>query len=89
MKLTYTARAMKDLVRLREFIRKKNPQAAQRASRQLIKNIESLVDHPQMGTSLSELGDFRELVAHEYIVRYRLVLDEIVILNVWHEREDR
>jgi len=89
MKLTYTERAVRDLVRLRDFIRKKNPQAAQNASRQLQKNIKALIDHPKLGTALSDLGEFRELVAHDYIVRYRIVQDEIVILKVWHEREDR
>ena len=89
MKVTYTERAGRDLIRLRDFIRKKNPQAAQIVSRQLIKNIQSLVDLPQMGTPVEELDDFRELVARDYIVRYRVLSDEIVILNIWHGKEDR
>ena len=89
MKVTYTERAGRDLIRLRDFIRKKNPQAAQIVSRQLIKNIQSLVDLPQMGPPVEELDDFRELVARDYIVRYRVLSDEIVILNIWHGKEDR
>jgi addiction module RelE/StbE family toxin len=89
MKVAYTARAGRDFIRLRDFIRKKNPQAAQKASRQLKKNIDALVSQPQMGTPVKELEDFRELVARDYIVRYRVLSDEIVILNIWHGKEDR
>ena len=89
MKITYTERAGRDFVRLREFIRQKNPQAAQKASRQLKANTQALVDHPKMGTSINELEAFRELVARDYVVRYRVLSDEIVILNIWHGKEDR
>ncbi len=83
MKATYTARAGRD------FIRKKNPQAAQKASRQLKKSIQTLIDQPQMGMPVEEHEDFRELVARDYIVRYRVLPDEIVILNIWNGKEDR
>jgi toxin ParE1/3/4 len=89
MKITYTERAGRNFVRLREFIRQKNPQAAQKASRQLKANIQALVGHPKMGTSINELEAFRELVARDYIVRYRVLSDEIVILNIWHGKENR
>lgn len=88
MKLTFTNRAGRDLARLREFLNQKNPQAARRASQQLSENIRSLLKHPKLGTALTVPGDYRELVARDYIVRYRLVENEIVILNVWHGRED-
>jgi plasmid stabilization system protein ParE len=35
------------------------------------------------------LEDFRELVARDYIVRYRLLPSEIVIVKIWHGKEDR
>ncbi len=89
MKLTYTRHAGRDLARLYDFILQKNPQAARKASRQLKKNIESLIEQPLMGTAVPELEEFRELVAHDYIVRYRILPDEIVILNAWHVKEDR
>ena len=89
MKVTYTARAGRDFARLRDFLRKKNPQAAQKASRQLKKNIQVLIDQPQMGTPVEELENFRELVARDYVVRYRVLSDEIAVLNIWHGKEDR
>lgn len=89
MKVTYTARAGRDFTRLRDFIRKNNPQAAQKVSRQLKKNIQALVEQPQMGIPVEALEDFRELIARGYIVRYRVLPDEIVILNIWHGKEKR
>ncbi len=89
MKVTYTAHAGRDLLRLRDFIRQKNPQAANKSSRQLQKNIQSLVNQPQMGTAVEGLESFYELVAHDYIIRYRVLPDEIAILNIWHRKEDR
>lgn len=85
MIVTYTERARRDLVRLREFIQAKNPTAAANASRQLKQNIDALIDQPFLGSIIEELEDFRELVARNYIVRYRVFPDEIVILNIWHE----
>ncbi len=89
MKVTFTARAGRDFARLREFILKKSPQAAQKASMQLKTNIQTLVDHPNMGASVEELEGFRELIARDYVVRYRVLPDEIVILNIWHGKEYR
>lgn len=89
MKLSFTASAGRDLLRLRDFIEPKNPQAAQKASSQLMKNIQTLVDQPNMGVPVEGLEDFRELVARDYIVRYRLLPSEIVIVKIWHGKEDR
>jgi len=89
MKLRYTPTAARDLLRLRRFTAKNNPLAAQKASQQLRKNIQHLLGHPELGSGRSELGDVRELIAREYIIRYKMAEQEIVILNIWHEKEDR
>ncbi|TNC79764.1 MAG: type II toxin-antitoxin system RelE/ParE family toxin [Oleiphilus sp.] len=89
MKLTFTVTAIRDLLRLREFIENKNPQAAMKASALLKQNIQSLVQQPKLGIPIEGLDEYRELVAREYIVRYRVLKKEIVILKIWHGREDR
>lgn len=89
MRLIYTARAGRDLVRLREFIRKNNPCAAEQASHKLQKSILSLVDQPSQGRCVEGLEGFRELVTRCYVVRYRVLPDELVILNIWHSKEAR
>ncbi len=88
MKLTYTVRAGRDYLRLREFIKKKNPAAARRISKQLRKTIQRLVDQSNLGVPVEELDGFRELIARDYTVRYRIIGEEIVILKIWHHKEN-
>lgn len=49
MKLIYSADAIEDLVRLREFIEMYNPAAASRIANELIERIEQLRVFPEMG----------------------------------------
>ena len=76
-------------MRLREFIAEKNPAAARRISQRLLTSIKRLVDKPQIGVTIDELPDTRDLIIGDYIVRYILIEDEIYILRIWHGREHR
>lgn len=89
MKLDFTRSALRDLKRLREFIAIKNPTAARRISQQLKQSINRLVDQPLLGHPMEELPDVRELVAGDYLARYIVLDDRILILRVWHTKEDR
>jgi len=89
MRLVFTATASRDLMRLREFIAKKNPLAARKYSQQLIKQINSLLKQPQSGKAAEEALDVRELVARDYIVRYQLTEKQLIILKIWHKKELR
>ena len=89
MKLLFTHSAQRDLLRLREFIAEKNPGAAGRVSRRLLKVIRRLADQPRMGVTIEELPDTRDLIVGDYIVRYLVIADEIYILRIWHCREHR
>lgn len=46
MRLIYSAEALDDLVRLRDFIAEHNPQAAARIAQQLLQRIEHLRNFP-------------------------------------------
>ncbi len=87
MKLQLTQCTQQDLVRLREFIAIKNPQAAKRYSQRLKKHISKLLDHPAMGHPVEELPGVRELVAGDYVVRYIVLNDELTVLRIWHGKE--
>jgi len=54
MIITYTPEAIGDLVRLREFIESKNPQAAQRIANALRKGIKQLKTFPLIGTAVDD-----------------------------------
>lgn len=94
MKLIVSRAALVDLERLRDFLSDKNPDAAHRAIAVLMAAMESLDVSPDRGRP-SRVAGARELIvpfgSSAYIVRYahREQTSEILILRIWHGREDR
>jgi len=89
MKLEFSESAVQDLIRLREFIAVHNPKAAERTSLRLRQAIAKLVLHPDIGRSIPEFENVRELVAGDYVVRYLRLEDGIFVLRIWHGKEFR
>ncbi len=89
MELVFSQSAQKDLVRLRQFIAKHNPQAVRSVSQQLIRSITLLVKQPEMGMDLPELPGVQQLVTGNYIVRYTLMQEKVIVLRIWHGKENR
>ena len=94
MKLTVSHSAVADLDRLHEFLVEKDGSAAQRAAGTIDDAVRSLTDFPQRGRPSGIVG-VRELIVpfgqSAYVVRYAYLAsrDEIVILRIWHGREQR
>lgn len=90
--LVWSPAARRDLVRLRQFIEPHNPAAARRAASALRKAGDLLREQPGIGKRI-EGRDDRELIVpfgkRAYLLRYRLHEDTIVILRIWHGREER
>ncbi len=89
MKLQFTHSAQRDLIRLREFIASKNPQAAKRVSQRLKQSILRLTDQPEIGINVEELPGVQDLIGGDYLVRYAVLENEIYILRIWHGKGDR
>ena len=89
MKLEFSASAVRDLIRLREFIAVHNPKAAERISLRLRQAIAKLVLHPNIGRPVPDLENVRELVAGDYVVRYLQLENVIFVLRIWHGKEFR
>lgn len=89
MILQFTDSARRDLIRLREFIAEKNPQAAQRISLRLRQSIRRLEEQPDMGINVTEIPGVQDLLTGNYIVRYTVLNDAVYILRIWHEKEAR
>lgn len=92
MKLIYSELALKDLRRLREFVAEHNPDLANEIALNIIQRIEKLVDFPLLGVPVRLAPDpdtVRDLIYDDYIVRYSCHSRMIVILRLWHQREDR
>lgn len=88
-RLRFTASATRDLRRLRDFIAEHDPAAAARVSKRLGRTIRLLRDQPALGKSVEELAEVRQLVVSDYVVRYTVRGDSVVVLRVWHGRESR
>ena len=89
VKLEFTEQALDDLIRLREFIAEKNPAAAERVSQQLIESIQRLTEQPEIGHRVESLPGVQEWIAREYVVHYLVLNEALIVLQIWHGREDR
>jgi len=89
MILKFTAQALHDLHRLRNFIAKKIPTAATRYSEKLLLLIHKLNANPMLGKALENEHEVRELIAKHYVVHYAVKGEIIYILKIWHGKEER
>lgn len=88
----YTPNAIRDLQRLREFLRPKNTLAAKRAADTIIKALQVLGLQPQIGRPIEDMPDqYREWIINfgdsGYVVRYRLDGEAVTILAIRHQKE--
>ncbi len=88
----YAPGAIRDLQRLREFLRPKNPAAAKRAGETIIKAMTVLGHQPQIGRPVADMPeDYREWLIDfgdsGYVARYRFDGETVTILAVRHQKE--
>ena len=91
-RVVWTRPALRDIVRLHDFLAPKNPAAARRAVRTIRQGVKPLATHPEIGRPVEELPiEFRERFisfgASGYLVRYRYDGKNVAILAVRHGRE--
>ena len=94
MTLSFTRLAQADLVRLREFIAEHSEVSANRVAKELLKGIMLLTKQPRLGKRVSK-GDgedapdeIRDWMAGNYVVRYLIADRRVIVLRVWHQREN-
>ncbi|RXV59164.1 plasmid stabilization protein [Roseovarius sp. A46] len=84
--------AIRDLQRLRGFLRPKNADAARRAGEAIRQGVKILGAHPRLGRMVDDLPqEFREWLIDfgdsGYIVRYRIDEETVTILAIRHQKE--
>ncbi len=94
MTLSFTRLAQADLVRLREFIAQHSEVSADRVAKELLKGIMRLTRQPRLGRRVAK-GDgedapdeIRDWMAGNYVVRYLIADKRVIVLRVWHQREN-
>jgi plasmid stabilization system protein ParE len=91
-RVIFAPAALRDLERLREFLRPKNPSAARRAAGAILQGVRRLGSHPRMGRLVEDLPEqYREWVIAfgdgGYVARYRIDGDVVTVLAVRHQKE--
>ncbi|TXH92663.1 MAG: type II toxin-antitoxin system RelE/ParE family toxin [Pseudomonas sp.] len=92
MTIHWTRAATGDLVRVYEFLRPVNLQAAARVVQRLTDGPDLLLTQPRIGTKLTEFEprEVRYLLVGDYELRYEITADgDIWVLRLWHTRELR
>ena len=81
-----------DLIRLAAFLEQHSSEAADRGRHILRAAIDSLAEMPERATLVAET-DYRDLIvpfgAAGYAVRYRIEGRAVIIVPIFHTREDR
>ena len=91
MRITWTAKASYDLVRLHEHLRPVAPDAAARVVQQLASAPDRLLDYPRIGEKHDAYAprEVRRIIVGNYELRYEIADMTIIILRLWHCRENR
>lgn len=91
MKIEWLQTAIRDLQRLREFLRPHNPEASRKAVEIIRRVVSVLESQPHLGKGVEDLPHFHDVVipfgARSYILRYRVQGETIFILALRHARE--
>lgn len=89
MKVVYSERAQADLASIREWFQERNPAAGRKVATELRRRLKLLQTQPQSGRLVDERPGIREIVVGNYVIPYRADEHSILVLRVWHGRQDR
>lgn len=92
MKLRFTRRAVDNIVELADYIRARNPEAAEAVRAAIYNSLTNLLLFPNVGRLQTTEG-VRKLVTrkYSYLIYYTVdeVAEEIIVLSVKHSARER
>ncbi len=88
----YAPGALRDLQRLHEFLKPRNPAAARRASVIIREAVQVIAHQPGLGRPIEDMPDeYREWIIKfgdsGYLARYKMDGDIVTILAIRHQKE--
>jgi plasmid stabilization system protein ParE len=93
MKVEWSAAALADLDRFEDFLRERYPGLSPIVAREIIAKSQVLSEHPLLGRALASRQEYRQVVLRvlnaRYVFQYRVMNDRLMILRVFHGRENR
>ena len=89
MRVVWTESAISDLISIRDYIERDNPEAAERVALSILNSVEMLEANPKVGR-LGRVTGTRELVIakYPYIIPYRIRDQQAELLRVIHTRRE-
>jgi plasmid stabilization system protein ParE len=84
MRVVWTEKALDGIARAYDYLYDFNPQAAMRVAENIREVGNGLVNFPHRGRMVPRTTMREVMSSYPYIIRYRIVGDEIVILRVRH-----
>lgn len=89
--IVISAKAARDLQKIRTYLLQFNAEAAQKAAATIIEATNLILNHQLIGKPLEDIPEYRELIrpfgSGAYIIRYRIDFDKIVIAGIKHSKE--
>jgi plasmid stabilization system protein ParE len=91
MEIKWTSKALSDVVRLYDFLAIKDKAAAARVVQSVTGAPNRLMDQERIGEKLEEFDprEVRRIIIGRYEMRYEIQETIIIVLRIWHTREDR
>ncbi|ARC36885.1 type II toxin-antitoxin system RelE/ParE family toxin [Paracoccus yeei] len=91
-RVIFAPAAVRELQRLRDFLRTRSLDAARRAGEAIRQGVAILGTHPRLGRMLDDLPEqFREWLIDfgdsGYVARYRIEAETVTILAIRHQKE--
>ncbi|MBD2682405.1 MULTISPECIES: type II toxin-antitoxin system RelE/ParE family toxin [Nostoc] len=91
--IVWTQTAIDDLNRHYDFLKVNDTEAAARAVQAIVSSGESLQENARRGAIVDEIAGLRKLVVpfgkYGFIIHYVILEDDVVILRIYHGRENR
>jgi len=93
MTLEWSGDALADLDRFAAFLHQHHPSLARIVAREIVEKAQVLSDHPQLGCPIVGRDEYRQVVLRvlnaTYVFQYRYDGKRLVMLRVFHGREQR
>lgn len=91
--VSWSPRAARDIEKQYNFLLTQNESVARSAAEVILEAGNSLSNHPYRGRVIEEQAGLRKLPVsfgkYGYVIHYAVIADEVVILRVYHGRENR
>lgn len=91
MKVNLTPRAQLDFEAQVQWLKLHSPIAGRKAAVRIVEMIDLLADFPQLGFVVrGQIRDKQFQVGRDgFVIRYRVAEDALIVLRIFHSRQDR